>query len=402
MARVLPSYQAGKRDLRLDVLRGAAIVAMVIDHIGGDRSWLYALTGGDRFYVSAAEVFVSLSGFVAGLVYTGLAARMGLGAALMKFLRRALVLYVWTVALTLALPLIASKLGLGWDDPLAGTSEVSDAVSVLTLHSTYHLTDVLLMYVFLFGFGGLALALIVERRTALLLGLSWGAWLAWQLWPQYVQWPWFVNGMGTFSLTAWQVLFFTGLALGAHRHWAARQLRRFPPRAYLVCGGLGLAASVALFWRELEVLQWVAPSADPQVLAAYLFSKADLAPGRLVVLAFGLAFLFSLLTLAWRRIAAWAGWLLIPLGQHALSAYALHLLVVAGLTGLANAVFGEAGRGIWQNTVLQLTGVAMLWLAIQGLVVAQDAIRGHSPWGKGVPVARPRAGPAYTSVRDAA
>src|SRR5689334_18083294 len=57
-----PLYLKGSRDLRIDLLRGAAVAAMVIDHVGGDRSWLYALTGGDKFYVSAAEAFVFLAG----------------------------------------------------------------------------------------------------------------------------------------------------------------------------------------------------------------------------------------------------------------------------------------------------------------------------------------------------
>src|SRR5689334_4420342 len=44
-------YAGGKRDLRFDLLRGFAVIAMVTDHIGGDRSFLYLLTGGDRFFV---------------------------------------------------------------------------------------------------------------------------------------------------------------------------------------------------------------------------------------------------------------------------------------------------------------------------------------------------------------
>ena len=41
---------------------------MVVDHFGGD-SWLYAITGGNRFYVSAAEGFIFISGFVMGQAY---------------------------------------------------------------------------------------------------------------------------------------------------------------------------------------------------------------------------------------------------------------------------------------------------------------------------------------------
>ena len=46
-------YEEGKRDLRLDLLRGFAVIAMVADHIGGERSWLYAITGGDAALVDA-------------------------------------------------------------------------------------------------------------------------------------------------------------------------------------------------------------------------------------------------------------------------------------------------------------------------------------------------------------
>ena len=59
---------ANKRDLRVDLLRGFCIFAMVVDHFGGD-SWLYGLTGGNRFYVSAAEGFIFISGFIMGQAY---------------------------------------------------------------------------------------------------------------------------------------------------------------------------------------------------------------------------------------------------------------------------------------------------------------------------------------------
>ncbi|MBV9173234.1 MAG: OpgC domain-containing protein, partial [Chloroflexi bacterium] len=56
------------RDLRLDLLRGFAVLAMLIDHIGG-QSPLYAVSGGDQFFTSAAEGFVAISGFLVGHVY---------------------------------------------------------------------------------------------------------------------------------------------------------------------------------------------------------------------------------------------------------------------------------------------------------------------------------------------
>ena len=83
---------------------------MVADHIGGERSWLYAITGGDAFFVSAAEVFVFISGLLMGIIYAGVIARQGLGAALMKSLQRAWTLYLMTVTLTLTFMVLSAQI----------------------------------------------------------------------------------------------------------------------------------------------------------------------------------------------------------------------------------------------------------------------------------------------------
>ena len=77
---------ADKRDLRLDLLRGFAVFAMVVDHFGGS-SWLYFITGGNTFFVSAAEAFVFLSGLVVGMIYGGSALKEGLRVAQIKALQ---------------------------------------------------------------------------------------------------------------------------------------------------------------------------------------------------------------------------------------------------------------------------------------------------------------------------
>src|SRR5689334_13540200 len=146
-----PVYMRGNRDLRIDFLRGAAGIAMLVDHVGGDKSWLYAITGGDRWYVSAAECFVLLSGVVTGIVYGPIMTRYGGGAVARKLLRRAGLLYLWSTVMTLLEPFAANLLGLGWDDPLRRMTLFQWIVSVVTMHRTYHLTDVLLLYALLFS-----------------------------------------------------------------------------------------------------------------------------------------------------------------------------------------------------------------------------------------------------------
>jgi uncharacterized membrane protein len=86
--------------MRLDLLRGFCVLVMVADHNGGERSWVYIVTGGNRFFTSAAEGFVLILGIVMGTVYLNVIRREGMNALLRKVLKRAGFLHLLTVGLT--------------------------------------------------------------------------------------------------------------------------------------------------------------------------------------------------------------------------------------------------------------------------------------------------------------
>src|SRR5262245_52162200 len=177
--------ESGARDRRLDFLRGYCVFAMAVDHLGAN-SWLALLTGGNRFLVSAAEGFLFLSGLVMGIVYRPLVARVGLGAATAKALRRALLIYALTVGATIGFMALSTGLGLPWSenaDPLAAAPAVAE------LRRTYYLTDVLMLYTVLIALAPLAFALLRARLTWLLLAVSWGIWGVHQLHPIDLPWP---------------------------------------------------------------------------------------------------------------------------------------------------------------------------------------------------------------------
>ena len=71
---LFPATGTKGRFAYLDVLRGALLVVMAINHVPSD---LHVLTDHFFGYMSAAEGFVFLAGLMAGLVYTRMLLRSG-------------------------------------------------------------------------------------------------------------------------------------------------------------------------------------------------------------------------------------------------------------------------------------------------------------------------------------
>jgi hypothetical protein len=353
-------YEAGRRDLRLDLLRGFAVIAMVADHIGGERSWLYTITGGDAFFVSAAEVFVFISGLLMGSIYAGVITRQGLGAALRKTLQRTWTLYFLTAMLTLTFMALSTQLHLEWGLTVASATWPDLIISVLTLHRTFYLTDILLLYTLLVLAAVPVLVLLVYGHTRSVLASSWGLWALWQLAPQHVQVPWYIADNSVFNFPAWQVLFVTAMTIGYHcprldRHWT-----QVPERVMLAISGGIVATTISLY------VVLLLPASTPLTgLVGQLFGKVDLRIGRLLVFAVFFTFAFTLLTLVWTPIRRVFGWLLLPLGQEALSAYILHLFVVALVLKVKPVILGTTAATPTHNALLQLAGIAFIWATIR-------------------------------------
>jgi hypothetical protein len=100
-------------------------------------------------------------------------------------------------------------------------------------------------------------------------------------------------------------------------------------------------------------------------LIDWLFGKADLRIGRLLVFASFFSCAFGVLTVAWGPLVRCLGWLLLPLGQNALTAYTLHLFVVAVLSKIPIWIAGEVPTTALQNTLLQGTGIIIIWTVIK-------------------------------------
>lgn len=343
----------GRRDLRIDLLRGFCVFVMIVDHVGGDSSWLYMLTGGNRFYVSAAEGFVLLSGFSMGMVHNVVIHRHGFRAMFGKVFGRAWFLYAMTVMLTIAFAAVSTELGTPYSELMTPAKSRTDfAFSVVTFHRTYSLTDILVLYTLLVAVAGPALWLIARGYTTLVLIVSTVAWVVEQVSPDRVPRAWQITD-GGFPFSAWQLIFFLGLAIGYHRERIAAYLG---PRRLLA---FAVGAIVALYAARAIALATIGPSAGTAEVHELLFDKNAARIGRILALFAVAAVAYGAVTVAWVPIRRATSRLLLPMGQRALFAYGIQLFAVAFFASDLMAPV----RLDRENAFFQATAVAIVWLA---------------------------------------
>lgn len=364
-------YAGGARDLRLDFLRGLAVIAMVADHLGGEPSWLYALTGGNHFLFSAAEAFVFISGLVMGVVYARVIATYGIADAIWKAFRRAGTLYFLTVTLGFGFATLSYWTNMPWVDGVRVLDPMGRIIERVTLHRAFYLTDVLLMYTLLVAVAPFVFLLLHRGHTLPVLIGSWLMWGVYQVWPEQMLLPWRIEDNSVFQFAAWQALFFTGVALGYHRNRVITLARRLPVALPLMALVALCAGSVLLYNFHGSLLAPFTADGDTTGLMNEFFGKADLRVGRLLVFAAFFVVLFTLTTLVWKPLHRVLGWLLMPLGQHALFAYSVHLGVIIACTKLVSGTSALQSNTPLVNTVVQLAGIFAVWGIVRAVPVMQ-------------------------------
>ena len=355
---------AGTRDLRLDLLRGFAVFAMVVDHFGG-ASWLYLVTGGNTFLVSGAEAFVSISGFVVGLVYGGIALGHGLRAAQVKALRRAFTLYKLTVVLSLLFASVSLLFKLPWINDLRASNPLAFFTDVVLLRQTLYLTDVMLMYTLLMLAVAGVLWLLTTGRTRWLLAASSALWLAFQFFPDQLQVPWKIADNTTFNLAAWQLLFFVAMVLGYHRNALAAKIQWMRRVPYWFFSGLLLVWLVEFHSTNGALLGQILPSVNLPGRMNELFLKSAVAPGRLFASLVVFQFGYLTATMFWKPIHAVLGWFLLPLGQNALYVYTVHVAAIALYRVALGCWLPKTQPAELNTTGLQLLVLLVIWAMIQ-------------------------------------
>ena len=378
-----------KRDSRVDLLRGMAIVFVVVNHLGM-TSLFQLFTQEAVGFVSGAELFVLFSGLVVGMVY-GPRVKDDFGRVLELTSRRAGKLYVTALVVLIGvfllslLPVFRSEVLTTFVDQGTGGAGHGGAgrtydlyagmgsllqfpvppgilPAILLLQFGPWQFNVMGLYVVLLLASPLILAALGRGKGLYVLGASIAAYAAgattrFRLLPSQFE--------DSFPLLVWQVLFVIGLVAGYHRH---RIIAWFSARVWVVAACTVLAVVFAfLSWGNpylangFDVRLAVIPDATYRIMYDLFFGRTYLAPGRLLNVLVLVVAAYAFLTAYWKPVQRTLGWFLIPLGQATLYVFIMHVVLIAVVANIP-ALLQE---NVLLNTAAYAVLLGLLWVMVR-------------------------------------
>ena len=352
---------APARDVALDLLRGLAMVVLVVNHVHLDS----ALERGTEPFLSAAEALIAVSGVVAGMVFGRRWVTRGARATSVALLLRARQLYVASVVVVALVGVLTLVPGLATEaltvaprttgpDLYAFDGPWRTLLAVVTLEAGPWQFNILGFFVAILALTPAVLWALDRGWWAGVLATSWALFAVGKATGVEVL-P--SQSEGPFPLLIWQVLFVHGAVLGWHRERVAALLRRRGVRAVVV-GTIVAAAALAAYVRlhELGLSPFGRSPADWRAWDREHFHKPTLDAARLLSMVAFTAAAYLVLR-RWAPLAErTAGRVLLPLGRTSFYVFIVHVFVCLAV---ATLLPGD-GLGLWGNTAVQLGCLAAL------------------------------------------
>ncbi|PDP93887.1 OpgC domain-containing protein [Enterobacter cloacae] len=378
---------AGTRDLRIDFMRGIALVMMVVAHT--EVMSVFNIFSWERFgLTTGAEGFVILSGFMLGMLN-----RTRLQKVVLLTVSWGLYLWAWKIY-RVNIIIIVSFILLAWvpnitlfevthfTDRFSGESwslyPVTPQIKetwfniILYLQIGPHQTQILGLYIFLLLFSPLFLGMLQKGKVWWLLGLSLLVYSLWQRWPLRLTPAEFEFA---FPLLAWQFIFVLGMACG----WYKAELLSFArtPAGKVVVVALVMVSLVLGFVAQNHTNPFMPPALLLHVIPPDTFNtfyhtwaaKNGLGPVRVLNDIALMVTVYLVLTWWWVPLNKMFGWFLIPLGQHSLYTFILHVYVVLLVSQF---ITFDLWRHAWtENTLVHAAALGILWLMAKYNVAAR-------------------------------
>lgn len=378
-----------KRDSRVDLLRGLAIVFVVVNHLGM-TSLFQLLTQEAVGFVSGAELFVLFSGLVVGMVY-GPRVKEDFGKVVDLTSRRAGKLYVTALVVLVGvfllslLPLLQTDALTTYIDQGTGGSGHNGVGRTYDLYAGMELLlqfpvpaqilpailllqlgpwqfNVMGLYVVLLLVSPLILAALNRGKALWVLAATLGIYAVgaatrFRLLPSQFE--------DSFPLLVWQVLFVIGLVAGFHRH---RLVAWLSARTWVVAACTVLALAFAfLSWcnpylaNGFDVRLAIIPDTAYRAIYDAFFARTYLDPGRLLNVLVLVVAAYAFLTAYWKPAERAVGWFLIPLGRATLYVFILHVVLIAVVGNIPALRQGD----ILFNTAAYVVILGLLWVMVR-------------------------------------
>ncbi|MCP4181103.1 MAG: succinyl transferase OpgC [bacterium] len=333
--------QPVERDNRIDSIRGLFLVLMSIDHFGG---WITDYTWQFYGYVTNAEGFVFVSGFVFALVYGRYIVDYKLLAK--RICKRSFTVYKYHLLLVIILPYIALMIPIYrtyWKNMLSyffinGTPFKYIISSTILLNQPTYM-DVLPMYAIFILLCWPLLILISKGFDYYALAICIAVWVIGQFFNPIA----FLTNIyfpkaapGIFNVFSWQILFFIGAFLGFRK--------KLGNRVHILDNKI-LAVIIFVLYILILLSRYNVISLGINIDTAT--NRIDLAWLRLVSF-LCVAFVFTLLI---KPIPLKYGfpWLNL-LGKHSLQVFSFHILMLYFIIkplGTGLGIYNKYGNGIY-------------------------------------------------------
>lgn len=342
-------YIAGKRDLRLDYLRGYCIFVMTLTHLGL-ASPLIFVTGGSRFLINAAEVFFFISGFTIGLIAVG----RPLGQQVASRLTRAWLIYRYVVLFSF---LLTALLSLEMFREYSRGELTGWVIRIITLKEGAFDMDILIAYVIYVALAPLVLWGLDRNRTLLVLGAFLCVYALTQLDPDAMS----LDVSAFRHPAANSPLFFGALVLGYHREavsawWQSHRAGQVVDAVVVVVGAV-LFVGFVLDYGGNEAVQ--------EFLGSFVVREFLMPPHSLLIVLVYLRILWLLTTRLWPLLRRLGGWLFMPFGQDSMFAYCMQAGLIVWFHQLDTPIDEDS------HVVLRLAGEA----AVVGLMLGAVLLR---------------------------
>lgn len=368
---------SGRRDLRIDMLRGIALVMMVIAHT--EILSMVNIFTWERFgLTTGAEGFVILSGFMLGMLNRQRLQKEVLLTVSWTLWRRAGRIYLVNLAIII-LMIMLTRL------PFINTFEVTHFVDrysgtvwalfpstpqiketwfniVLYLQIGPHQTQILGLYICLLLVSPVFIGLLNANRVLWLVLISLAGYVSYHLWPVRLTVAEFEFA---FPLLAWQFIFVLGMCCGWYKDELISMART--KAGHFVMALMIIYALVMMFiaqnhtnpFMPRTLLLEIIPPTDFNWFYYHLAGKNSLGTCRVLNDFCLMLLVYLVLTFCWQPIARAFGWFLIPLGQHSLYTFIVHVFVVLVVSQF---VHFDLWHQAWlRNTAIHLAVLGMLW-----------------------------------------